>query len=172
MFDIQISNPIAIEVRDKNDNNLNDAIQSIFPLENEYCFIIWNYIFIPVSYKYDISFMINDIIKILNFIKNGEGVLEIHWASDTFAAIWKLECASHVIKIDSKWNSVGGFIEDVLNENSFLEVEKQFFVERCKALLLFVKSKLEKAGYNSNNLIDFYELENINYGPDLTNLYQ
>jgi hypothetical protein len=31
MFDIQISNPVAIEVRDKNDNNLNEAIQSIFP---------------------------------------------------------------------------------------------------------------------------------------------
>ena len=69
MFDIQISNPTSIEIRDRDDNNINEAIQSIFPMENEYCLV---------------------------------------------------------------------------------------------ALVLFVKSKLEKAGYNSNNLVDFYELENIN----------
>lgn len=172
MFGIQISNPVALEIRDENDNNLNDAIQSIFPLDNEYCFVIWNYIFIPVSYKYDISFMINDIIRILSFLKNGDGSLEIHWASDTFASVWKIECSSQMIKIESEWNSVDGILEGILNENSFLEVEKQIFVQRWKALLLFVKSKLEKAGYNSSNLKDFYLLENINYGPDPTNLYQ
>src|SRR5689334_16049310 len=101
MFDIQISNPVAIESRDKDDTNLNEAIQSIFPFKNEYCFVVWNHIFIPVSYKYDISFMINDIIRILDFIKRGDGCLEIHWASDTFASIWRIECTSQSIKIES-----------------------------------------------------------------------
>lgn len=172
MFDIQISNPIANEVRDKNDNNINEAVQTIFPLENEYCFIIWNHIFIPVSYKYDISFMVNDIIYIVNFIKSGGGSLELHWASDTFASIWKIECDSQIVKIESKWNSVGGILENILNENSSLQVETNVFVDRWKALLLFVKTKLEKAGYNASNLNDFYLLDNINYGPEPMNLYQ
>jgi hypothetical protein len=162
MFDIQISNPTSIEIRDRDDNNINEAIQSIFPMENEDCIIIWNNLFIPVSYKYDISFMINDIIKIVNFIKEGEGLLEINWASNTFAASWKIGCTSQSIKIESTWDCVGGMSEDLLNENSTLEVEKEVFVKRWKALLFFVKGKLAKAGYNSNNLVDFYELENIN----------
>jgi hypothetical protein len=172
MFDIQISNPVAIEVRDKNDNDLNEAIQSIFPLENEYCFIIWNHIFIPVSYKYDISFMINDIIEIVNFIKKGDGTLEIHWASNTFASIWKIECTPQSTKIESRWNDVLGKLEKLLNENATLEVDTQTFLDKWKILLLFIKSKLERAGYNSNNLLDFYQLENIHYGSDLKNLYQ
>lgn len=162
MFDIQISNPTSIEIRDRGDENINEAIQSIFPMENEYCFIVWSHIFIPVSYKYDISFMINDIIHILNFIKKGDGSLEIHWPSNTFCSIWKIECASQTIKIESTWDCVLGRLEGLLNENSTLEVEKSVFVERLVALVLFIKSKLEKAGYNSNNLVDFYELENIN----------
>jgi hypothetical protein len=173
MFDIQISNPTAIEIRDKDDNNILEAIQSIFPLENEYCFIIWNHIFIPVCYKYDISFMMNDIIRILNFIKKGEGVLENHWPSNTFSSIWKIECTAHSIKIESTWYQTLGRLTDLLNEHSILEVEKQVFVEKWIALVLFVKSKLEKAGYNSNNLVDFYELENINsYTFNADNFFQ
>ena len=173
MFDIQISNPTAIEIRDRDDNNINEAIQSIFPMENEDCIIIWNNLFIPVSYKYDISFMINDIIKIVKFIKDGEGSLEINWASNTFASSWKIACTSQTIKIESTWDSVWGRLEDLLNENSTLEVEKSVFVERLVALVLFVKSKLEKAGYNSNNLVDFYELENISsYALNDKNFFQ
>jgi hypothetical protein len=161
MFDIQISNPTAIEIRDRDDSNINEAIQSIFHLDSEYGFIIWNHLFIPVSYKYDISYMINDIIKIVNFIKNGDGFLEINWASDTFFSSWKIECTSQSIKIESTWDSVLGRLEDLLNKHSALEVDKHLFVEKWKTLLLFVKSKLEKAGYNSDNLVDFKELENV-----------
>jgi hypothetical protein len=173
MFDIQISNPIAIEIRDVDDENIKEAIESVFPLENEYCFIIWNHLFIPVSYKYDISCMINDIIKIVNFIKNGDGVLEINWGSDTFSASWRMECTSDTIRIESKWVSVLGKLERLLNDNSILEVKKQVFVEKWIALLLFVKGKLEKAGYNSSNLEDFYQLENINsYTANPDNFFQ
>jgi hypothetical protein len=172
MFDIQISNPIATEIRDKDDSTLCDAIQSIFPLENEYGFVIWNHIFIPVSYKYDISIMINDIIYIVNSVKQGAGAFELHWASNTFSSIWKIEYSAQAVKIESEWTCVLGGLEGLLNENPVLEVETHHFVETWTGLLLFVKNKLEKAGYNAGNLNDFYLLENIKHGPDPAGLYQ
>ena len=162
MFNIQISNPISIETRNGNDESIEEAIDTIFPLENEYCFINWNNIFIPVSYKYDISIMIKDIIRIVDFIKKGEGKLEFDWASNTFSASWRMECTSDSIRIESTWVSVLGKLKDLLNDNATLEIKKKVFVDKWITLLLFVKGKLEKAGYNSNNLEDFYQLENIN----------
>jgi hypothetical protein len=51
MFDIQINNPKASEIADENDKTLEDAIESIFPLSNEYAFLIWNHIYIPLTYR-------------------------------------------------------------------------------------------------------------------------
>jgi hypothetical protein len=161
MFKIQISNPATIKDRNRDDGNIVAAIQSIFPLVNEYCFIIWDHIFIPLSYKYDISIMIKDILRIINFIKKEEKCLEIHWASNTFFSLWKMEFTSHSVIIESTWKTVLGDLTELLKKKTVLEVDKQVFLNEWKTLALFVKNKLEEAGYNSTNLEDFDELENM-----------
>ena len=161
MFKIQISNPISTKDRNEDIGSIAAAIQSIFPLENEYCFIIWDHIFIPVSYKYDISIMIKDIFRIITNIKKEEKYLEIHWASNTFFSLWKMEFTSHSVMIESTWITVLGELTDLLKKKPRLEVNKQEFLKEWTTLALFVNNKLEEAGYNSTNLEDFGELENI-----------
>lgn len=161
MFKIQISNPITINKRNRNISDIVSAIQAIFPLDNEYCFIAWNHIFIPVSYKYNISIMIKDIIRIINFIKNEEKYLEFHWASNSFFALWKMECTSNSVIIDSTWKQVLGGLTELLQKKPILEVDKQEFMKEWTTLALFVKTKLENAGYNSTNLEDFGVFESI-----------
>ncbi len=161
MFKIQISNPATIKDRNRDNCGIEAAIQSIFPLDNEYCFIIWDHIFIPLNYKYDISIMIKDILRIINFIKKEEEQLQIHWASNTFFSLWKMECTLHSVIIESTWKYVLGELTDLLKKKTVLEVDKQEFLKEWTTLALFVKNKLEEAGYNSTNLEDFDELENV-----------
>jgi hypothetical protein len=161
MFKIQISNPTIINKKNSDKSDIVSAIQSIFPLDNEYCFINWDHIFIPLNYKYDISIMIKDIIRIINFIKKDEKYLEFHWASNTFFALWKMESTFNSVIIESTWKCVLGEVTDLLKKKPILEVDKQEFLNEWTALALFVKNKLENAGYNSTNLEDLEVFESI-----------
>lgn len=105
--------------------------------------------------------MIKDILRIINFIKQEEKHLQIHWASNTFFSLWKMECMPHTVIIESTWKYVLGELTDLLKKKATLEVDKQEFLKEWTTLALFVKNKLEEAGYNSTNLENFDELENI-----------
>lgn len=58
-FFIQVSKPICLNKFDKKDKTLSDAMETIFPLLTEKAIIMWNHIPILLSYKYDISFMLD-----------------------------------------------------------------------------------------------------------------
>ena len=69
-FYIQASNPkVQCEIN-YSDETLADATESIFLLNTENAILMWNYICIPLSYKYDISYMLDDIMILLNELKN------------------------------------------------------------------------------------------------------
>ena len=88
-FYIQAGNPKSQGVADCNDKTLADAIESIFPLNTESAILMWNYISIPLSYKYDISYMMEDILLLLHTLQYREkGELTIHWLPDTFRCDW------------------------------------------------------------------------------------
>lgn len=162
MFEIQISNPSVSEIRNENDKNLDEAIESIFPLLNEYAFLIWNHIYIPLSYKYDISVMIKDIAFLIKELsEKEEGILEINWPSNTFSASWTIKFTLSEVSIAATWNYVLGNLTDLLNNTRGIEIPRQEFIDKWMELLSFIKAKLEAAGYNSTNLVDFFELEHL-----------
>ncbi len=159
MFEIQINNPTILSINEEESMSLEDAIECIFPLETENLILIWNNINIPLTYKYDISIMVLDFIKILNFIKDDRSLnLEIHWASNTFASVWNFNKINNSVYIRTEWNNViGGTIEmlNKRNENTFEtnEVEKEI-----RKLLDYLKYALEKSGLNCNMIEDFEKL--------------
>jgi len=162
MINIQISNPVLLQMTDEESMNLEDAIESIFPLDTEYLILIWNNIFIPLSYKYDISLMVLDFIKILHFLKDNEiDKLEIHWASNTFASIWKMEKINDSVNIKSEWKTVNGGTQDKLNKLNENKILVNDFAEEIKKLLAFLKSSIEKSGINCDLVEDFATLENV-----------
>lgn len=76
MFYIQACNPINNRTVDENDSKLMEAIETIFPMRTEAAIMVWNYVSIPLSYKYDISYMINDIIIVIQeLVMKQEGIL-------------------------------------------------------------------------------------------------
>jgi len=71
-FYIQASNPKSQDKVETGDGSLADAIENTFLLNTENAILMWNYICIPLSYKYDISYMIEDIVSLLSEMQNKE----------------------------------------------------------------------------------------------------
>ncbi|MBL7997878.1 MAG: hypothetical protein JNL32_04485 [Candidatus Kapabacteria bacterium] len=163
MFELKINNPTILRVDDNECIlSLDDAIESIFPLETEHLVLIWNEVIIPLSFKYDISLMVLDFIKIFQFTKDNQSSrLEIHWASNTFAAIWNFEKSKYSVNINTVWRSVIGGTEDILNVKNKNEVSIDNLQKEIMKLLRFLKYAIEKSGVNSNLIEDFEKLREI-----------
>ena len=147
-FCIQTGNPRSHKEYNKEDKNLWEAIESIYSLNNEKAFIIWNNLYVPLCYKYDISIMMSDILNMLQSIQEEEkGGLRISWPSDTFDAIWNITWNHSDINISSRWNNITGGIEQILNERNTIVIPKESYISEWKKLLETVRKALLNAGY-------------------------
>ncbi len=162
MFKFQISNPQVLDNYDSEDTTMGDAIQSIFPLDTEYAFLIWNHICIPLCYKYDLSEIIKDLIRVVSFAKDGnKDHMELHFGSNTFFSTWDLSKEAGKVTIKASWESVLGRLEGLLNEHNELTINIEDMSHEIKRMLTFLKEKLEHVGYNADNLEDFHLLMDL-----------
>jgi hypothetical protein len=144
------------------DEKLSEAIETIFPMMTEEALIIWNTIYIPLNYKYDVSCMIEDILCMLKAIRENpnHGVLRISWPSNSFACDWKLVWDQGILIISSVWRTVLGHTENLLNKANKIKVNLLEFLYEWKMLLEVLIYNLEQSGYNQDNLKDMNELYN------------
>lgn len=163
MFYIQACTPISNGSFDENDIRLAEAIETIFPMRTEAVIMVWNYISISLSYKYDISYMINDIIKLLQeLIEKKEGKLKINWLPDTFSCQWNIKWYNDIVEVDSQWISVVGEIVDNLNKVPTIISNKWDFINEWERVFYYVNLNLEKCGYNDKKLVDMNQFSCIN----------
>lgn len=154
-FFIQASNPRFNDTLDTEDKVLSEAIESVFPLNTENAILTWNYICIPLSYKYDISYMIDDILCLLQDIEtNNYGKKTIQWLPDTFRCNWLIEWCDDKIQIVSVWENVVGNFQGILNEKNKVSLSVTDFVSEWKEVLAVVIRGLECCGYNIYQIND------------------
>lgn len=148
-FYIQTSNPYIVNETNVHDNKLSEVIESVFPMDTEELILFWNHVGIPLSYKYDISYMIDDILMILQHLQlEKKGELLIHWLPDTFRADWKLEWIGEMISIYANWENLKGNLQKVLVHSKKVELLKKDFICEWKMLLKILISALKKNGYD------------------------
>ncbi|EAC8515263.1 hypothetical protein F0040_14890 [Listeria monocytogenes] len=164
-FFIQANTPQKTGVFESDDYDLSTAIETIFPMLTEDAILVWNHIYVPLSYKYDISCMMEDIIKMLNSIRLlFSGELEIRWPSNTFESKGHIKWADGVITVTSFWQTVVGDTVDLLNSKNKFTMETEKFMNEWKRLMGNVLEALLFSGYNPNELsgmdklIDEYEV--------------
>src|SRR5882762_688622 len=128
-FAIQASNPRTRATFDATAENLSDAIESVFLRETEYALLIWNWICIPLSYKYDLSLMVDDIVDLVeDMVRETMGHRMIHWPSNTFASTWNVKWQDGKVMINATWECVLGKTEGLLAERSMIAAELAQFV--------------------------------------------
>ena len=148
-FCIQASNPIVQHKIDYEDSSLSDIIETIYPLYTEHAILTWNYISIPLSYKYDISYMIDDIIKLLMELHDKpSGNKIIYWLPDTFRCDWIVNWKKGNIKIKSKWNCTVGHLERLLNEVPEIDIPINIFINEWKEVLGNIIQGIKICGYD------------------------
>lgn len=164
IFSIQASNPRFRTIMNPDDECLAEAIESIFPLNTENVILTWNCISVPLSYKYDISYMVNDILLLLSVIQKEDiGKMTIQWLPDTFRCDWLIQWNIDEVQIDSHWECTVGHLEDILNQRKHISLLKSDFVNEWKEVLGVVIKGLECCGYHKSK---------IKYMNELTEQYE
>lgn len=145
-FKIQACNPKTQNPAERRVEDLAAAIQAIFAADTEDAFLLWNGIPVRLSYKYDLSVLIDDLLPLLaKLLDSPTGAQQVYWASNTFQAEWALEWTADQVTIIATWDSVAGGYEDLLNQRNMLEVERKGFLREWRAVLRHVLDKVNKA---------------------------
>jgi hypothetical protein len=135
-FAIQVSNPAILSVKKKRQEDLAEALNAIFPDKTEEAYILWNWVPVRVSYKYDLSVMIEDILNMLIFLTASEsGSYRVSFGSSTLNAEWQLNWNDNQLTIFSNWHSPADFYTDLLNSRNKLEINRDAFLWEWKAVL-------------------------------------
>ena len=163
-FCIQVGDPYLSNEKNEEDRSLSDAIESAFILNTENCIMMWNHICIPLSYKYDISYMIDDILKLLLLLQEKDfGKTKIEWLPDTFRCDWDISWTSQNVKIICNWQHIVGNLEKILITVPVLTLKKEDFISEWKRLLYKIIQALSNSKYDvlqisdMNKLLDVYE---------------
>jgi len=161
-FWIQACNPRSIRALDEEDESIFDALQNVFPMWTEEAFMVWDRIHIPLGYKYIISFIIYDVLEILEALMHQEqGTLEVTWPSNDFAGCWQIHWEGQEIEIHARWDSMVGRSESLLNALPPLVMNKNDFVSEWKQVLGFALRALTEAGYQESQLRDLAMLRRV-----------
>lgn len=159
-FYIQANNPRVLKEHDLEDKNISDAMETIFPLYTESAVMMWNHICVPLSYKYDISYMMDDILDLLDdLLQVKEGKRGIYWLPDTFRSDWDIVWGSGQIRIISHWESVTGNLEGLLNANNRVSLKIAEFISEWKQILYIVLKGLEDNGYMESGIVNLKRLK-------------
>jgi hypothetical protein len=159
-FYIQASNPRASGAYNAEDTNLAEAVETAFPLNTESAVLVWHHLYIALSYKYDLSVIINDLVSMLTaLMRPGPGTHEVQWASNTFLSRWTLRWnAENDLAVDAEWTSVVGVPEFVVQKAGGVCMPKEQFVAEWKELLSRVMTALTASGYEEAQVAGLAEL--------------
>ena len=152
-FYMQAGNPEYKKNFDKSDVTLSDAVETVFPMDTEAVIMMWNHIAIPLSYKYDIGYMMDDIISLLCKIESEEECsFKISWLPDTFRCDWMIHKKKDSLTIQAVWESITGKLELLLNQCNTIELKADDFISEWKMVLEKIIQGLEHSGYTGEKL--------------------
>ncbi|MES9601921.1 MULTISPECIES: hypothetical protein [Actinomadura] len=140
-FWLQTGNPETLKVGSAED--MADATGQMYPMDTEDAILFWNRVPVRLEYRYDIAVLLDDLVPLLEEVQNPEfSQTQIHWGSDTFSTEWNIARDGDSLRIDSRWDSIHGSYEFLLNERSQLTVRIESFVAEWLKVLRRITSDL------------------------------
>ncbi len=169
-FWIQASDPFSIVVAGGKVADLAEAIETIFPMNTEAAILVWGRANIRVSYKYDLSVVIDDLLPMLWEIMSQEsGQYLVYFASNTFSATWNIFWERDKLSISATWGNVCGWFDQDLANTSQLDIQVHKFLSEWKMILKKLILAIDKSGIAIERLNEYEKLQQIyssikNYG--------
>jgi hypothetical protein len=117
-------------------------IESSFTIEED-VYINWNGFRIPLSVKYDISEIWNDIIFMIETIKKGQKKeFTIHFPSSGFFAAWDFMVIDDLLTIKAYWTEIRLSREELYNLRKVdipIIIDKKSFLEEWNKILIPIR---------------------------------
>ena len=125
--------------------DLQEAIQMCFPMDTCDARVQWGDVSIPLSYKYDLGIILDNIVGLMESCIEGRPV-DVRFGSDTFSASWSIRPLGDSVAVESNWYSVVGDTEVQLNRMAVQEIPKRYFLEQWCAVLRTMVVGVDSAG--------------------------
>ena len=172
-FAIQLGNPHSSGPLEPEDETIAEALESIFGLYTEDTILVWDALRIPLGYKYDIAFIFEDILQLVEAITaTPTGTHNCSWPSSSFRAMWYIRWDEEQVRIHAVWESVigGDDFEDLLKRHPDITIPKRQFLGEWAGLLELCLTRLRQA--EADKQIDLSRLEEaVNRIPERGCLY-
>lgn len=155
VFKLKIESLECRGAHDASDCTLAEAMQTVFALSDR-VLLQWNDISIPLGFKYDISMMIDDVIRMLLAMAAAEaGYLRVEWPSSGFPYEWQVSWSSSEVQISASARDEPG-AEKLARHH--VSVEMGHFLLVWRNLLAHVLECLEASGYTAGQIKDLARL--------------
>jgi hypothetical protein len=158
-FIVQASNPRSLTSFDDEDCDIMDAIQTIFPMQAEYAYIVWQHVHIPVNYKYTMSHFLPSIVDAIDrLMQSDAGTLVSESLAQELPAVWYMSWTGDELNVRFEWRTPPG---QTLVAHPTLNLSKSAFVNEWKQVLGVVLRALSTAGYTDEHLSDLDRLRRV-----------
>jgi len=153
-FKIDAGNPANCSGYDSEDTILSEAIYTVFPLFTEDALLHWGDERIKLSYRYDISTIIDDmLLMVFNLYKYRYGEWAVDWQSNTFAATWRFKWDEEKMEVEAAWREEFQASEYLLTHPKLI-TERDLFLIEWEKITNMLLINLASCGYNRENLTD------------------
>lgn len=159
-FKIDLGEPKVKKEVNCEASDLAEAMQLCFPLDIEDAVLTLGEIPIPISYKYDLSVILEDILIILRGCLTNENT-KIRFGSDTFNSDWNIRPVSHEIIFSTYWYSTVGNREVDLNKIGSIVVSKEYFVAQWLNLIKVGLDGVKQTGITIEDTEMLHEVEEL-----------
>ncbi len=162
IFLIHPGNPVWQEPEFPVAEDLSEAIEAVFSMETEDAVMVWGNQAVPVSYKYDMSVIVEDVIFMLEcLMRRNSGEETVFFSSDTFNSEWLMKWDDGRLFIDPAWNSVSGNRHGELNAVGATEVSVSHFVRQWTIVLEKIYEAVLMSGVTLEDRENFDALNSL-----------
>lgn len=125
-----------------------DVIQDCFDIDAEPLTLRWHATQVSLSYKYDLSFMCDDVTAMVIAVASADrGQVVIGFPSSGFRAVWTLTWGDGRVRVDADWDDVGAATA-ALRARPTIELTTRAFLDAWRRPLEIAAAALAGSGYD------------------------
>jgi len=163
-FELICGRPETLEPGPQNEVlSLWSSLEDVFRADTGLCTMQWNGIFVPLSYKYDVGWILLDAVAMVERLVADDKDLDLDvlFPSNGFHVAWHLSRRSGEISIDAEWRSVIGGLADLLRERTPLKVESERLISEWRHLFAVVVRAVEASRLDPSRIEGFDRLNDL-----------
>lgn len=139
--------------------SLSDAVEDVFVSSTNLLVLEWNGVSVPLSFKYDVSWVLLDAIEMVEqmLAARPPTTVAASFPSNSFQVEWEIDLAEDGgVEINAKWNAVGGNVAGLLADRSPLLTTASVFVTEWRHLFAVLVRAIGEARMPVE-MIDHYD---------------